>query len=90
MYLGIDIKLVYLYSNNQGLLSLAKNPKFHQQTKYINIKHYFIQEHIIQETVDLQYITNSEIAANGFTKSLLVINYVKFIKQLRLKVIKIN
>jgi len=29
IYLGVDIKLVYLYSNNQGLLSLAKNPKFY-------------------------------------------------------------
>ena len=29
MYLGIDIKSVYLYSNNQGLLSLAKNFEFH-------------------------------------------------------------
>jgi hypothetical protein len=29
MYLGSDIKLVKLYKNNQGLLSLAKNPEFY-------------------------------------------------------------
>ena len=29
MYLGVDIKLVRLYSNNQGLLSLAENPEFY-------------------------------------------------------------
>ena len=29
MYLGSDVKSVHLYSNNQGLLSLAENPEFH-------------------------------------------------------------
>ena len=29
MYLGADIKLVYLYRDNQRLLSLAKNPEFY-------------------------------------------------------------
>jgi hypothetical protein len=29
MYLGSDIKSVKLYGDNQGSLSLAKNPKFH-------------------------------------------------------------
>jgi hypothetical protein len=29
MYLGSDIKSVKLYKDNQGLLSLAKNPEFH-------------------------------------------------------------
>jgi hypothetical protein len=34
MYLGSNIKLVKLYRDNQGLLSLAENPGFYQQTKY--------------------------------------------------------
>jgi hypothetical protein len=42
IYLGSDIKSVKLYGDNQGLLSLAKNPEFHQRTKYIDVKHYFI------------------------------------------------
>ena len=29
MYLGVDIKLIYLYGDNQGLLSLAENLKFY-------------------------------------------------------------
>ena len=40
--------------------------------------------------VDLWYIISLEVAANSLTKPLLAINYIKFIKQLRLKVIKIN
>ena len=30
IYLNMDIKSVRLYGNNQNLLSLAENPKFHQ------------------------------------------------------------
>jgi hypothetical protein len=42
MYLGSDIKSVKLYRDNQGLLSLAENPEFHQRTKHIDVKHHFI------------------------------------------------
>jgi hypothetical protein len=53
MYLSSDIKSVKLYGDNQGLLSLAKNPEFHQQTKHINVKHHFIREHVTTEVINL-------------------------------------
>jgi hypothetical protein len=53
IYLGSDIKSVKLYKDNQGLLSLAKNPEFHQRTKHINVKHHFIREHITTEVINL-------------------------------------
>jgi hypothetical protein len=53
MYLGFNIKLVKLYRDNQGLLNLVKNPEFYQRTKYINVKHHFIQEYIITEVINL-------------------------------------
>ena len=48
--------------------------------KYINVKYYFIREYVIKGTVDLWYIISSEVAADGLTKPLLAINYIKFIK----------
>ena len=69
---------------------MAENPEFYQRIKHINIKYYFIQEHVAKGIVDLWYIASSEIAADGLTKPLLAVNHVKFIKQLRLKVIKID
>jgi hypothetical protein len=53
MYSGFNIKSVKLYGDNQGSLSLAKNPEFHQRTKHINVKHHFIQEHITTEIINL-------------------------------------
>ena len=90
MYLGLDIKSVRLYGDNQSSLSLAENPEFHQQTKHIDVKHHFIQEHIAKRTIDLWYIASSEMAADGLTKPLSAVNHAKFIKQLRMKVVKID
>jgi hypothetical protein len=79
MYLGSDIKSVKLYGDNQGLLSLAENPQFHQRTKYINVKHHFIQEHVVTGVIDLWYITSSEMAADGLTKPFTAANHAKFV-----------
>jgi hypothetical protein len=90
MYLGSDIKSVKLYGDNQGLLSLAENPEFHQRTKHINVKHHFIREHVTTEVINLWYIASSEMAADGLTKPLTAANHTKFVQQLRIKVVKIN
>ena len=58
--------------------------------KHINIKYHFIQEHVVQGTVNLWYITSLKMVADGLTKPLSAVNHAKFIKQLRLKVIKID
>jgi hypothetical protein len=90
MYLGADIKSVHLYGDNQGSLSLAENPEFHQRTKHIDVKHHFIREQVAKGMVDLWYIASSEMAADGLTKPLSAANHAKFIGQLRLKVVKID
>jgi hypothetical protein len=90
MYSGADIKSIRLYGDNQGSLSLAENPEFHQRTKHIDVKHHFIREHVAKGTVDLWYIASSEMVADGLTKPLSAVSHAKFIEQLRLKVIKID
>jgi len=90
MYLGSDVKSVHLYGDNQGSLSLAENPEFHQRTKHIDVKHHFIREHITTGVIDLWYIASSEMAADGLTKPLTAANHAKFVQQLRMKVVKVN
>ena len=90
IYSGSDIRSVKLYRDNQGLLSLAKNPEFHQRTKHIDVKHHFIREHITTGVIDLWYIASSEMAADGLTKPLTAAKHAKFVQQLRMKVVKVN
>jgi hypothetical protein len=77
-YLGIT------YGANQGSLNLAENPEFHQRAKHIDVKHYFIREHIAKETVDLYYIDSAEMVADGLTKPLTAANHTRFLKLLRM------
>ena len=70
--------------------SLAENPKFHQRTKHINMKYYFIQEYITKGTINLYYIPSIEMTANRLTKPLIVAKHSEFIALLRIKVINIR
>jgi hypothetical protein len=38
---------VKIYQDNQGVIALAKNTIFHQRTKDIDIKFYFVCEKLI-------------------------------------------
>ena len=42
-YKGKDLKSIALYSDNQGALSLAENPTFHQGSKHIAVRYHFIR-----------------------------------------------
>jgi len=49
-----------LYTDNNGALLLAKNPVFHERTKHINVKYYYIRDLIETQTIDLLYINTIE------------------------------
>jgi hypothetical protein len=87
MYTGNDIQATKIYGDNQGSLSLAENPKFHQRTKHIDVKHHFIWEHIEKRSIDLWYVETANMVADGLTKPLPATQHEKFIQQLQMKVI---
>jgi hypothetical protein len=39
-------KVMVIRCNNQGAISLTKNPTHHAQTKYIDVQHHFVQEQV--------------------------------------------
>ena len=49
-----------LYTDNNGALLLAKNPVFHERTKHIAVKYYYIRGLINKGTLDLIYIPTKE------------------------------
>jgi hypothetical protein len=50
-------------------------PEFHAQLKHINIQYYYIRELVENNTVKLEYIQTSEIAADCLTKLLKRVQY---------------
>ena len=57
-----------LNCDNQGTISLAKNPVKHQRTKHIDIKYHFIREEICNGFVNVVYIPTDKNVADTFTK----------------------
>ena len=56
--------------DNQGAISIAKNPVAHSRTKHIDIRYHYIREAIQGEIVNLCYCPTEQMVADLLTKSL--------------------
>ena len=59
-------------SDNQGAITLAKNPGFHARSKHIDIQYHFIRQHTNTDTgsITLDYCPTEEMTADILTKGL--------------------
>ena len=64
--------------DNQGVIALCKNPKFHSRTKHIDIKYHFIREKIKDSEITLKYCSTQEMIADALTKPLGKIKFQRF------------
>lgn len=44
-----------LYYDNQSVLKIVRNPVFHVQTKFVEVHHHFIKEHVQNGEIDFVY-----------------------------------
>ena len=49
-----------LFVDNSSAIKLAKNPKFHDQTKHINTKYHLIRHHVEAKTIHLTHCPTLE------------------------------
>ena len=57
-------------ADNQGAIALSHNPVGHSRAKHIDIRHHFIQEHIQNAEIKLEYCSTKDMLADIFTKQL--------------------
>ena len=62
---------IIMFDNN-GAIELAKNPKHHDQTKHIDIRHHFVREAIESKLIKLHRVDTSVNTADILTKALSV------------------
>lgn len=65
---GSEKQPIVLYGDNQGALSLAKNPVHHQRTKHIDIKYHYIRAEIQNGNILLMYVPSENNISDIFTK----------------------
>ena len=59
-----------IFEDNQGAISMAKNPVFHKRTKHVQIRYHFVREAVEQGTITLEYCQTDDMLADSFTKAL--------------------
>eukprot|EP00794_Sanderia_malayensis_P002121 gene2121-biopygen1899 len=64
--------------DNQEVIALSKNPKYHSRTKHIDIKYHFIREKIKSSEIMLKYCSTEERIADTLTKLLAKVKFNKF------------
>jgi hypothetical protein len=59
-----------LFCDNNGAISLAKNPVFHPRTKHIDIRYHYIREKVENREITIIRVSSNENTADIFTKAL--------------------
>jgi len=77
-------KPIIIHADNSGAISNSINHKNHQRTKYIDMCHHFVKEHMKSGEIVFQYISSTENIADILTKSLLYEATRKFASYLSL------
>ena len=55
--------------DNQGSMSLAKNPTHHSQTKHIDVQYHFIGEKFEMKMIELKYCPTDHMTTDVLTKA---------------------
>ncbi len=78
-------KAMVIRCDNQGAISLTKNPTQHAQTKHIDVQHHFVQERVENGKVIFEYCSTEEMVADVLTKALRKERHYKLISMFGLE-----
>ena len=71
--------------DNQGVIELSKNPRFHKHTKHIDVAYHFVQEKVNDKSINVKYCSTDQMLADIMTKSLPRQTFQKFRNMLNVK-----
>ena len=83
--LGIKIRSILIYGDNQGSIFIASNAVQESCTKHIDICYHYIHKLVVAKEVELQFVPGEMNPANMFTKNLQKIKFTQFQNQLGLE-----
>ena len=77
-------ELIGIKCDNQGVIALAKDNKFHSHTKHIDLQYHFIREAVEDNKIKMEYVPTDKNVADIFTKALAKPRFVGFMERLGL------
>jgi hypothetical protein len=66
---GMSLPML-LHINSQSMITIAKNPEFHDQTKHIDIHYHYLRQKYESDEIALDYTLTHSQPANVLTKGL--------------------
>ena len=73
----MDTSATTIYEDNQGAIELAKNAKYHNRTKHIDICHHFVRERIVSNEISVSFCPTEDMVADIMTKGLTRVTFEK-------------
>jgi hypothetical protein len=67
---NLRFRKVSIMCDNTSSIMISKNPVLHARTKYIEIRHYFIRDHVEKGDIELIHVDTKNQIADIFTKPL--------------------
>jgi hypothetical protein len=67
---GVVLEKVPLLCDNERVVKIANNPVQHSCTKHIDIRHYFLRDHVAKNDISLEGVGTEDQLADIFTKPL--------------------
>jgi hypothetical protein len=86
MNLGyMEKKMMVIRCDNQGAISLTKNPTHHARTKHIDVQHHFVREQVENGEVQFEYCPMEHMVVDVLTKALSKERHHKLINMFELE-----
>ena len=79
---GLQLEKIPIFCDNTSAIAIIENPVHHSITKHIDIRYHFIREHVMNGTVELQFVTSEKQCADIFTKPLDESTFTRLVSEL--------
>ena len=73
LILGIfdmEVDTTVIFCDNQSYINMTENPTFHDKSKHIEIRYFYIRDMVQKRAIKIQYVSTDEQVADVLTKPL--------------------
>ena len=79
---GLQLEKIPIFFDNTSAIAITENPVQYSRTKHIDIRYYFIREHVMNGIVELHFVPSEKQLADIFTKSLDESTFTRLVSEL--------
>ena len=75
---NLELDTTVILCDNQSCIKMTENPLFHDRSKHIEIRYFYIRDMMQKGAIKLQYVSTDEQVADVLTKPLSRVKFEHF------------